>query len=140
MYSETVPPVLIAVLILGIHSILQPYKSWRHNVIDTLIFLNITIINCSTIMIKFSLITESTENVLKLELIQLAFVHLPFLSLLLILMMKFGKKVYLKHNKSQEETYQHSNITETAPKVDITHSSVELNEPLLLDSELSSYF
>ena len=35
MYSETVPQVLLPVLILGIHSILQPYKSWQHNVIET---------------------------------------------------------------------------------------------------------
>ena len=37
IHSETLPPVFLAILILGIHSILQPYKSWKHNVIDILI-------------------------------------------------------------------------------------------------------
>jgi hypothetical protein len=92
MYSEAVPPVLLAVLILGIHSILQPYiaKSRQHNniIIDALIFLNITIINCLTIVIKFSLITENTENIQTFEMIQLGFIYLPFLSLLLLSLVK----------------------------------------------------
>jgi hypothetical protein len=143
MYSETVPPVLLAVLILGIHSILQPYryinKSWQHNVIDALIFLNITIINCLTIMIKFSLITDNTEKIQTFEMIQLGFIYLPFLSLLLLSLVKCIKKVNLK-TRSQE-SYQRSSLTETIPQTDdigITHSSVELNRPLLLESESSN--
>ena len=141
MYSETVPQVLLPVLILGIHSILQPYKSWQHNVIDTLIFLNITIINCLTIMIKFSLITENTENIQTLEIIQLGFIYLPFLSLLLVSLVKFIKKVNLKHNTARnQESYQCMSHTETVPQIDdiVTHSSIELNEPLLLELESSN--
>ena len=93
MYSEIVPPVLLAVLILGIHSILQPYKSRQHNVIDAFIFLNITIINCLTIIIKFSLITENTENIQTFEMIRLGFIYLPFLSLMLVLLVKCTKKL-----------------------------------------------
>ena len=133
MYSETVPPVLIAVLILGIHSVLQPYKSWQHDVINALVFLNITIINCFTIMIKFSLITENTENIQKFEMVQLTFIYLPFLFLLLALLIKLGKKIGLKHIiRTREEC---SNLTETIPQVDVTHSSVELNKSLLLKLE-----
>ena len=138
MYSETIPPVLIAVLILGIHSVLQPYKSWQHNVIVALVFLNITIINCFTIMIKFSLITENTENKQKFEMVQLTFIYLPFLFLLLALLIKLGKKIGLKHIitvRTREESYQCSNLTKTIPQADVTHSSVELNKPLLLELE-----
>ena len=140
MYSEIVPPVLLAVLILGHHSILQPYKSCQHNVIDTFIFLNITIINCLTIMIKFSLITENTENMQTFEMIQLGFIYLPFLSLVLVLLVKCTKKlkVRLKHIiASSQELHQCSNLTETIPQIKeiVTHSSVELNKPLLLELE-----
>ena len=144
MYSETVPQVLLPVLILGIHSILQPYKSWQHNVIDALIFLNITIINCLTITIKFSLITENTENIQTLEMIQLGFIYLPFLSLLLVSLVKFIKKVNLKHNYTtrNQESYQCTSLTETVPQIDdivtVTHSSIELNKPLLLELESSN--
>ena len=141
MYSETVPQVLLPVLILGIHSILQPYKSWQHNVIDALIFLNITIINCLTITIKFSLITENTENIQTLEMIQLGFIYSPFLSLLLVSLVKFIKKVNLKHNTARnQESYQCTSLTETVPQIDdiVTHSSIELNKPLLLELESSN--
>ncbi len=95
MHSETLPPVFLAILILGIHSVLQPYKSWKYNTIDGLIFLNIAIINSITEMIKYSLTTEGSKNILQLKLIQLAFVYLPILSLLLIiiLLVRMGRKI-----------------------------------------------
>ena len=78
MHSETLPPVFLAVVILGIHSILQPYKSWKHNTIDALIFLDIAIINSITEMMKTSLATEGgSSNILQLKLAQLAFIYLP---------------------------------------------------------------
>ena len=69
MHSETLPPVFLAVLILGIHSVLQPYKSWKYNIIDALIFLDIAIISCITETIKDSLITEGSNNILQLKLV-----------------------------------------------------------------------
>ena len=67
MHSETVPPVLLALLILGIHSVTQPYKSWKHNVINGLIFLDIAIINSITNMIAFLLVKDNTRNVSNLK-------------------------------------------------------------------------
>ena len=93
MYSTTLPPVFLAVLILGIHSVLQPYKSWKYNAIDTLIFLDIAIINSLTEMIKHSLITEGNDNILQLKLVQLAFIYLPMVFLLLIIFVKVGRKI-----------------------------------------------
>ena len=105
MHSETVPPVFLAVLILGIHSVLQPYKSWKYNAIDGLIFLDIAIINSITEMIKISLITESNNNILQLKLVQLAFIYMPIISLLLILSLKIVTKLlflWKTHNEISE--------------------------------------
>ena len=94
------------------------------------------------IMIKFSLITENTENIQTLEMIQLGFIYLPFLSLLLVCLIKCIKKVDLKHNTARtEESYQCSSLTETVPQIDdivVTHSSIDLNKPLLLELESSN--
>ena len=91
MRSETLPPVFLAMVILRIHSILQPYKSWKHNIIDALIFLNIAIINRITEMIKMALITEG--NILLLKSIQLASIYVPMVSSLLVLSLKIGRKL-----------------------------------------------
>ena len=94
MHSETLPPVFLALLILGIHSVLHPYKSWKHNAIDGLIFLDIGIINSITEMIKTSLITQNNNNhILQLKLIQLAFIYMPMIPLLLIILVKVGRKM-----------------------------------------------
>ena len=93
MHSNTLPPVFLPIVILGIHSILHPYKSWKYNAIDALIFLDIAIINSLTEMIKHSLIIESNDNILQLKLVQLAFIYLPMVSLLLIVLVKVGRKI-----------------------------------------------
>ena len=70
--------------------------------------------------------------------VQLTFIYLPFLFLLLALLIKLGKKIGLKHIitvRTREESYQCSNFTKTIPQADVTHSSVELNKPLLLELE-----
>ena len=93
MHSEALPPVFLAVMILGIHAVLQPYKSWKHNVIDGLIFLDIAIINSITYMIKTSLMTENSSDVdiFALQLVQLAFIYMPIISVLTIITLKIGK-------------------------------------------------
>ena len=102
MHSEILPPVFLAVLILGIHSVLQPYKSWKYNAIDGLIFLDIAIINSITEMIKSSLITNRSKNILRLKQIQLAFIYLPMVSLLLIISVKVGRKLKIKMVRQDE--------------------------------------
>ena len=97
MHSEILPPVFLAVLILGIHSVLQPYKSWKYNAIDGLLFLDIAIINSITEMIKSSLIANRSKNILRLKQIQLAFIYLPMVSLLLIILVKVGRKLKIKN-------------------------------------------
>ena len=108
VHNETIPPVLISMFFLGVHSILQPYKEDKHNIIDSLIYLDIAINSCFTTTIK-SLVKESYGSVLSLALVQLAFIYLPAISFLLILVTKLGRKVYSKfmHNKrSEQRDYQ----------------------------------
>ena len=141
MYGDSIPPVFVIVPILVIHSILQPYKSQKHNVVDALMFLNLAIINSLTIVIKFSLIKESTENVLYLELIQLAFIYLPFLCFVLIISINLVKKVCSKFKTLRDgDTCEVSNPSESVSQVKITHSSVELSQLLPLDLESDTYY
>ena len=132
MYSDLVPPVLLAVLILGIHSILQPYKSWKHNVLDALIFLNVAIINSLAIMIK-----ETTKDVIKLKLIQLGFIYMPILSFFPIIALKLGIMFHLKCKMTKDEKQTGPLSSPIEQKVaqkgrSITHTSVEVSKQILI--------
>ena len=103
IYSNTIPPVFLAVLILGIHSVLQPYKSWKYNVIDALLFLDIAIVSSIAVMIKISLIEESSRNAhIVLQFVQLVFIYLPMFAFpVIMLTQKLSSKC--KTTKSTEE-------------------------------------
>ena len=139
MYGDAVPSLYFAVLMLGIHSIVQPYKSWKHNIIDALLFLNIATINSLTIMIKFSLINEDTDKPPKLELIQLFFIYLPILTFLLILVLRFGKKVHSKCKAIRYDRPQTDSPSKQTSQKDVTHTSVDVRAPLLLESSVRNY-
>ena len=94
-HSEQLPPVFVAVLILGIHSVLHPYNSWKHNALDALIFLDIAIISTMSEMIRTSLITESDYSILHLKIVQLAFIYLPLITLIFVILVKVGRKLNL---------------------------------------------
>ena len=132
MYSDLVPPVLLAVLILGIHSILQPYKSWKHNVLDALIFLNVAIINSLAIMIK-----GNTKDVTKLKLIQLGFIYMPILSFFPIIALKLGIMFHSKCKITKDEKQTGPLSSPIEQKVaqkghSITHTSVEVSKQILI--------
>ena len=138
--NETMPPIFLAVIFLGVHSFLQPYKDNRHNIIDSLIYLDIAIINSFTITIK-SLMKESstiTDSTTKFALIQLVFIYLPLLTLLLSLVIKLGRKVYSKYITKQMEQQDHQIVSNSTVSV-ITHTSVELqlSVPLLIEGTLN---
>ena len=42
---------LVLLLILGAHSIVQPYKLRTHNIIDSLLFLNLAVVNGFTVVL-----------------------------------------------------------------------------------------
>ena len=132
MHSEILPPVFLAVLILGIHSVLQPYKSWKYNAIDGLIFLDIAIINSITEMIKSSLVTNRSKNIIRLKQIQLAFIYLPMVSLLLIMLVKVGRKIKIVcQDEPTREPPEPSIISADRDESEIALHIQQLQLPLL---------
>ena len=138
--SENTPPVLVAIMILGIHSMANPYKSWRHNLTDTLIFLDIAIISSITIMIRFQLTDESTGSIVNLLYAQLFFIYLPALSFVVIIAIKLGQKLCSKitistSSRSDTGSTGEQIIRSTNSQSDTATciSSVKLNMPLLIE-------
>ena len=131
MYSDIIPPVFVAVLILGIHSLLQPYKSRKHNVIDALIFLDIAVISSLTIMIKLSLIEESSSNahnIIILQFVQLIFVYLPMIGFpLIMLTQRLSSKC-----KSTKNTDSEDPTPTVLRSLNSDRQQSDLAEPLLI--------
>ena len=79
---------LIFIIMLMLHALAQPYKKKWHNVIDTLVFSNLTIINALSIFIY----TKSSEKLYKEMItaavhIQSFFISLPLMVTLLLLVL-----------------------------------------------------
>ena len=139
MYGDSVPQMYLAVLMLGVHSILQPYKSRKHNVLDALLFLNIATINSLTIMIRFSFINGDTEHPMSLEIIQLFFIYLPIAAILLLFSVKVSRKIHskvkaIRHGRKHTDSPQN-----TVTRKQVTHTSIDVCKPLLLDSSVRNY-
>ena len=119
----------LVLIMLGIHSTTQPYQSWKHNVIDSLIFLNLAIINGITVILKFSMTRELVLNVNSIIMIQIAFIYLPIIVLLFFgLKQLAAKTVKCKHKNERDFIEQeHENVEHT----EISHTSIELVAPLL---------
>ena len=126
----------------------NPYKSWRHNLTDTLIFLDIVIISSITIMIRFQLTDESTGSILGLLYAQLFFIYLPAFSFVVIIAIKLGRKVcskitvsassrsvagYVGEQISTSMTTTRSTNSQSDMVISISESSVELKKPLLIE-------
>ena len=102
----------LLLVFLGIHSIVQPYKQRSHNVINSLIFLNLALINGCSIFIDVYTV-ESRENqftgyehiILLFLSVQVVLIYLPMLCFLLWM----GKKLVLFvswhcKNRSQQQS------------------------------------
>ena len=139
VHNEIVPPFFLAVLFLGVHSVLQPYKDNKHNIIDSLIYLDIAIVNSFTITIKNMMKESSIDNTTNLAFVQLAFICLPVFIFLLSLVIKLGRKMYSKYiHTKQMEQQDHQIVSHSTVSV-ITHTSLELqlSAPLLIEDTLN---
>ena len=67
----------VIVMMLGVHSLAQPYEKWSHNIVDTLIFVNLASINAIFWMSHSR--TAPTTVIRSLEWIRLILVYLPLL-------------------------------------------------------------
>ena len=88
---------------LGIHSLAQPYKSRKHNLIDSLIFLNLAVINGLTIFASSAELeahdngSTSQKNVpIIIGAIQLVLIYLPILVLCTSIIIRKAHSVYVK--------------------------------------------
>lgn len=128
--SDVVPLVFLAILLLGIHSIFHPYTSWKNNLIDSFIFLNLSAISSITVMIKHSLLQESTinNNIFVLSVVQVALIYLPLITLIFMMTISFIRKKL--QNKQIQASSPECRLTLTH---NITHTSIELKQALICD-------
>ena len=103
MYIE-----VILIIILGIHSTVQPYKKRVHNIIESLVLLNLSLINACAIIskgLKVQLddpnIFRSDVHVLVINSIQLILLYLPMVILLFFVFFVFLRKRCQRNNNSE---------------------------------------
>lgn len=99
---------LVLVIILGLHSAAHPYKEKRYNVTDSLLFLNLAIINGISILLKLKMSEspDSFENNFMLKsvlYIQLLFIYLPVFILGLQYVRKLLRYCQQKIKKPQND-------------------------------------
>ena len=87
------------ILILAVHSIFQPYKEKRHNIIDSLLFANLAIINGITLYNLAELReNDAAKRITVMTSIQTMLILLPFLCVAAT----GGKRLIIMYKKSRE--------------------------------------
>ncbi len=87
VFMHTITTALILLLILGIHSAAQPYKQRTHNIIDSLLFLNLAIINGLTVLeMKLAhMIAKQHGSFLKIvAYIQVLLIYIPIVAVAIL--------------------------------------------------------
>ena len=98
----------LLVIFLGVHSVIQPYKHRMHNLIDSLIFLNLILIN-TAVMISNLIIDEfshpkkytKSTSLMIVTVIQLILLCLPMIVAVLWVMVKVC--IYLKKRRRRND-------------------------------------
>ena len=92
IYSE-----IVLIVLLGIHAIVQPYKESIYNILDSLVFLNLALINGCTIISKewIKQLDKSTKyskdpSILILSAFQLVLLYMP----MAVVFVYLGRRVY----------------------------------------------
>ena len=124
----------LVLIFFGIHSIAQPYKLKKHNMIDSVIFLNLAIINGITLTLKMTKLgnVHTIRNITKpMALGQIAFAYFPIVALGLFGLKRLMAKLISKNSNNNSNTrHEESNCRSTVIS-EITHTSIELTESLL---------
>ena len=95
---------LLFLSFLGIHSVFQPYKNRSHNVMDSLIFMNLSVINMLSIMAEMENILEyrhKEDFVLLVAWIQTVLFYLPMVVFLILSLRRVLQ--YFRGQKTEEE-------------------------------------
>ena len=118
---------LLLLLMLTTHSICQPYEKWWHNLLDTLIFTNLLIVNGFSILNYFLVRVDfgRNNNTIVAAGFQLFFIYLPLFYLLLNIIVWLytkvlyprirGKKLYEKELASTQKefsSFRSSDVTD----------------------------
>ena len=113
---------------LGFHSIVQPYKLRIHNIIDSLLFLDLAVINGLTIVLLKYSDSDSTEFLLFIVYSQVLLIYIPFMVLLFTCIGKLIKAVQNKHSKEVSEDRSEQEFLEHLDGIDRNaDNSVEMN-------------
>lgn len=102
------------IVILALHSVIQPYKVKWHNIIDSLIFANLAIINGITLFNYFKVINasskggETEKNVIMFSVIQTVLIYVPIMCVVAYFgfwifrkcRFRFGSKICSSLNKA----------------------------------------
>ena len=87
----------VIIMMLGVHSLAQPYEKWSHNITDTLIFVNLASINAISMYLWITHSRTAPTTVIRsLEWIRLILVYLPLLVVCLYIVKRITR---LKHKK-----------------------------------------
>ena len=127
----------LLLFMLGVHSIVQPYRLQKHNIFDGLIFLNLAIINGITIIIKLAttsdIVNMKQKDAASIIVIQTLFAYLPIIVVLLFGTKQLLAKIVSKY-KCQCVAKRGCDQQECNSIIcsDIGRASVELREPFLL--------
>lgn len=105
----------LLLIYMGVHSIVQPYKKRSHNIIDSLIFLNLMLINACTIFLNVYN-TESRENyfsgithiVTLFSAIQVFLLYLPMAFFLLWMGVKFIR--FISRFSARKQLFKHESL------------------------------
>ena len=113
---------MLLLLFLGIHAVVQPYKKKLHNVLDSLIFTNLSTINMLSIFALNE--TRSQYILVAIEVIQIMLFYLPMIACILYI----AWKIYTYY-KSREFYYPYALLDDTEVSSDRDYESqqCELN-------------
>ena len=107
-YEYAVTAELVIVLMLSFHSVAQPYQQKKHNIIDSLLFSNLALINgLSAVMIVISQNAATSQFLLgAIIYFQILLIYLPMLVCGSFLILKFCKYIQKKFRRSTREDNQ----------------------------------
>ena len=94
------------ILILALHALFQPYQKRVHNVIDTLLFTNLLLINSITCIHYYLFQSQEKRHTIKEKIVdtvavQMTLIYLPFFIVVLYLLVIGCKHVYRLYRRRQ---------------------------------------
>ena len=123
---------LLLMTFLGIHCVIQPYKRRLHNILDALIFFNLSMVNGFALISEYFAVhslpgkSHPTSIPLISNTLQLALLYTPMIVLLAIL---FTKTFKLLRNRKQKERQE----IEVPPVSDILNYSDDIAQERLIE-------